>query len=68
MKYTLPIYQTHEEFSARTTAAKRERFLASVLPYVNALTDAGIVVASGRLASLETATTINLIHARKGQS
>jgi hypothetical protein len=61
MQYTLLIYQSEAEFGARTDGAQRERFLASFVPYVNALTAAGIVVASGALESPDTATTIRLV-------
>ena len=61
MNYTLLVYQSEEEFAARTDRAKRERWLASFVPYVKALTDAGVIVASGRLAAPETATTIRSI-------
>jgi hypothetical protein len=60
MQYTLLIYQSNAEFSARTDKAQRERFQASFVPYVKALTAAGIVVASGALESPDTATTIRL--------
>jgi hypothetical protein len=58
MTYTMLIYQSQAEFSARTDPQKREAFWASFMPYVKALTDAGIVVASGGLEPPETATTI----------
>jgi hypothetical protein len=61
MQYTLLIYQSEAEFAARTDAARRERFLASFVPYVKALTAAGIVVASGALESPDTATTIRVV-------
>jgi hypothetical protein len=60
MQYTLLIYQTETEFAARRDAGQRERFLASFMPYVRALKDAGIVVASGALESPDTATTIRV--------
>src|SRR5262249_43052916 len=54
------IYQSQEDFAARTDPSRRERFWGSFLPYVKALTDAGIVVASGGLERPETATTVRL--------
>jgi hypothetical protein len=59
------IYQSPEEFAARTDAQKREAFWGSFLPYLKALNDAGIVVASGGLEPPETATTIRVANGRR---
>jgi hypothetical protein len=65
MNYTMLIYQSPDEFAARTDAQKREAFWGSFLPYVKALTDAGIVVASGGLQPPESATTIRMTDGRR---
>jgi hypothetical protein len=61
MNYTLLIYQSPEEFAARQDPRTRETFYASFLPYVKALMDAGIVVASGGLERPETGTTVRVL-------
>jgi hypothetical protein len=58
MHYTMLLYESREAFAARSDPRKQEAFMGSFLPYINALTDAGIVVASGGLQVPETATTI----------
>ena len=58
MNYTLLIYQSPSQFAARADPQKREAFWAGFLPYVKALTDAGVMVASGGLQPPDTATTI----------
>lgn len=58
MNYTMLVYESREAFAARSDPKKHEAFMGSFLPYVKALTDAGIVVASGGLQVPETATTI----------
>ena len=61
MNYTMLIYQSPEDFAARTDPQKREAFWGGFLPYVKALIDAGIVVASGGLEPPETATTVRRV-------
>ncbi len=58
MHYTMLVYESHEAFAARNDPKKQEAFMGSFLSYIKALTDAGIVVASGGLQVPETATTI----------
>ena len=58
MHYAMLIYQSPSEFTARTDTAKREQFLAAFVPYMQALREAGIVVAGAGLAPPGTATTI----------
>ena len=58
MHYTMLIYQSPAEFAARTDAARRAEFLGAFVPYMQALRDAGVVVAGAGLEIPETATTI----------
>jgi hypothetical protein len=58
MQYALLFYQSPDEFAARSDPKKREAFLASFVPYMKALTEAGIIVAGAGLEPPETATAI----------
>ncbi|MBV9774138.1 MAG: YciI family protein [Gemmatimonadetes bacterium] len=60
MHYSILIYQSRADFDARTDPAKREVFLDAFVPYVRALREAGIVVASAGLESPESATTLRV--------
>jgi hypothetical protein len=65
MNYTILIYLSPADFAARTDPEKREAFWGSFLPYVKALNEAGIVVASGGLEPPEAATTLLLEDGRR---
>ena len=58
MQYALLFYQSPDEFAARADPKKREAFWASFVPYMKALTDAGIVVAGAGLEPPDVATSI----------
>jgi hypothetical protein len=58
MHYTMLIYQNAADFAARSDPQKREAFWGSFLPYMNALRDAGIVVAGAGLQPPETSATV----------
>lgn len=60
MQYALLFYQSPDEFAARTDPKKREAFWASFVPYMKALTEAGIVVAGAGLEPPDVATSIRL--------
>jgi|SRR4051812_20430724 hypothetical protein len=60
MQYALLFYQSPDEFAARSDPKKREAFWASFIPYMKALTEAGIVVAGAGLEPPEVATSISL--------
>ena len=60
MQYALLFYQSPDEFAARTDPKKREAFWASFIPYMKALTEAGIVVAGAGLEPPDVATSIRL--------
>jgi hypothetical protein len=44
MKYTILMYQSPEDFAARTDPEKQDAFWASFTPYMKAIHDAGIFV------------------------
>jgi hypothetical protein len=60
MNYTILIYQSPADFAARTDPVKHEAFWGSFMPYMKALQDSGVVVASAGLQPPETATSIRL--------
>ena len=60
MQYALLFYQSPDEFAARTDPKKREAFWASFIPYMKALTEAGIVVAGAGLEPPAVATSVRL--------
>jgi hypothetical protein len=60
MQYALLFYQSPDEFAARSDPKKREAFWAAFIPYMKALTEAGIVVAGAGLEPPELATSIRL--------
>jgi hypothetical protein len=61
MQYAMLIYQSDAEFAARTDPGKRDMFLASFAPYLKALREAGIVVATAGLDQPATATTLRRV-------
>ena len=65
MQYALLFYQSPDEFAARSDPKLREKFWASFIPYMKALTDAGIVVAGAGLEPPEVATSIRLSDGRR---
>jgi len=64
MNYTLVIYESAEDFAARTDPAKQEAYWSRIPPFLKALKDAGVFVGGAGLEAPETATTIRL---RDGQ-
>ena len=58
MQYALLIYQTAEDFAARTDPVKMEAFWGSFMPYLAAIRGAGIVVAGAGLEPPEMTTTV----------
>lgn len=58
MQYALLFYQGPDEFAARADPKQREAFWAAFIPYMKALTEAGIVVAGAGLEPPEAATSI----------
>lgn len=58
MHYTLLIYQSPDEFAARTDPARQGAFWAGFLAYYNALKEAGVVVSGAGLQTPDTATTV----------
>jgi hypothetical protein len=61
MHYSLLIYQSDADFAARTDPAKRDAFWGAFLPYVQALRDAGIVVAGAGLEPAGAAATVRRV-------
>src|SRR5262249_11390280 len=60
MEYTLLIYQSADDFAARTDPARRDAFWGAFVPYMQSLYAAGIVVAGTGLEPPDLATTVNV--------
>lgn len=58
MQYTLMLYETQEDFAARTDPAKKQEYLAGWSHYVQALRESGVVVGGFGLHAPETAATV----------
>jgi len=58
MSYTLMLYESPEDFAARTDPARQQEYLAGWTHYVRALREAGIAVFGSGLYAPETAATL----------
>ncbi len=58
MKYTILVYETAADFSARTDATRKEAYWGAYRAYTKALTDAGVMVGGAALQPGHHATTI----------
>ena len=58
MKYTILIYETEAEFSARTDDKRKEAYWGAYRAYTKALTDAGIMAGGAALQPAQVATTV----------
>lgn len=67
MHYTLLIYQTADDFAARSDPARHGAFWGAFLPYVKALQEAGVVVAGAGLEPPGAAATVRLGGGRQVQ-
>ena len=58
MQYSLLIYQTNDQFAARTDPARREANGAAFMRYVSALQEAGVLVTTLGIEPPEMAATV----------
>jgi len=58
MTYTLMLFESEEDFAARTDPARQEQYLAGWTHFTRALKEAGIVVYGAGLYAPETAATM----------
>lgn len=58
MQYTILIYETEAEFSARTDAARKDAYWGAYRAYTQALTDAGIMTGGAALQPARAGTTV----------
>jgi len=58
VKYTVLIYETEADFSARGDAQRRETYWGAYRAYTRALTEAGIMAGGAALQPAHLATTI----------
>lgn len=65
MNYTLLIYETPADFSARQDPERQQAYWAAWPPYAQALRDAGVFVSGAGLEPPETATTFQLRDGRR---
>ncbi len=64
MNYAILIYETQDDFAARTDPVRAQKYFESWPPYIKAIRDAGIHVAGAGLEPPQIATTVTL---RKGE-
>jgi hypothetical protein len=60
MKYTVLIYETEADFSARADAGRREAYWGAYRAYTKALVEAGVMVGGAGLQPAPLATTVRL--------
>ncbi|MBS0559127.1 MAG: YciI family protein [Proteobacteria bacterium] len=65
MRYSLLIYEPDSDFARRTDPEAKAAYLAGWPPYLHALKDAGVLIASVGLMGPETATTVRLRDGRR---
>jgi hypothetical protein len=58
MKYTILIYETAADFSARTDTKRKDALIGAYRAYSKALTDAGVMVGGTPLQPPRAATTV----------
>ena len=58
MKYTILIYESESDFSARTGGPRKEAYWGSYRAYAQALTEAGIMVGGAALQPPPLGTTV----------
>ena len=58
MKYTLLIYESAADFSARTDGRRKDAYWGAYRAYTKALTDAGVMVGGAALQPAHLATTV----------
>jgi hypothetical protein len=58
MKYTILIYETEADFSARTDGKRKDAYWGAYRAYTKALTEAGIMAGGAPLQPAHLATTI----------
>jgi len=65
MKYTILVYETAPDFSARTDESRKTAYWGAYRAYTKALTDAGIMVGGAGLQPPNLATTVRQQHGKR---
>ncbi len=65
MRYTLLVYESPEDFRARSEPAEYERYWGAYLAYAQALREAGVLVSGTPLHGPELATTVRVMGDRR---
>jgi len=60
MKYTILVYESTADFTARTDGARRDAYWGAYRAYTKALADAGVMVGGAGLQPPPLATTVRL--------
>src|SRR4029077_8894603 len=60
MQYSLLIYQTSDQFAARTDPARRDANTAAFMSFVGALQEAGVLVTTRAIEPAHTAATVRV--------
>lgn len=58
MKYTILIYETETDFSARADERRKDAYWGAYRAYTKALTEAGVMVGGAGLQPVRNATTV----------
>jgi len=58
MKYTIFVYESESDFSARTDAKRKDAYWGAYRAYTQALTEAGVMVGGAALQPPPVATTV----------
>jgi len=61
MQYSLLIYQTSDQFAARTDPARRDANTAAFMSFVGALQEAGVLVTTLGIEPAQTAATVRVV-------
>jgi len=60
MKYTILVYESTADFTARTDGARRDAYWGAYRAYTKAMADAGVIVGGAGLQPPPLATTVRL--------
>ena len=58
MKYTILIYESEAEFSARNDERRKDAYWGAYMAYTKALSDAGVMIGGSALQPAQVATTV----------
>lgn len=60
MKYAILVYETADDFAARTDPARKDRYWGAYAAYFAAMKEAGVAAGGNALQPYQTATTVRV--------